>query len=162
MIKYGLICDNDHNFDGWFGSSSDFDSQRKRGLLECPVCSSSSIEKSLMAPAVVGSSAPPALLDSDSPDSSPPPQKSSGTDSDIVLVDSERRELLAKMKELRDELVSKAENVGRRFPEEARKIHYGESEARGIYGEANREDVEDLLEEGISVVPLPPLPDDAN
>ena len=166
MIKYGLTCDNDHNFDGWFGSSSDFDSQRKRGLLECPVCGSSGVEKSLMSPAVVGSSSsesPSSSASSGSSGSSDSSSDSSdSSSSDVALVDSDRRELLAKMKELRDELTSKAENVGSRFADEARKIHYGESDARGIFGEADPETVEDLLDEGIPVLPLPSLPDDAN
>ena len=142
MIRFNLSCNDDHDFDGWFSSSEDFDQQRKSGLIACPYCDSTRVSKSLMAPSV-----------------------STGRSKDAVAVatvDAHRRDLIGKMKELREAITSNAENVGQRFPEEARKIHYGETEERGIYGEANREEVESLLDEGIEIAPLPPVPDDAN
>ena len=142
MIRFGLICDHDHDFDGWFSSSADFDVQLKRGLVACPSCNPIKVSKSLMAPSV-----------------------STGRQKDKVAVatmDSARRQVVAEMKKLREQLTANSEDVGRRFPEEARKIHYGESAERGIYGEANREEVESLLEEGVQIAPLPPVPDDAN
>ena len=142
MISFNLICDNDHGFDGWFSSSQDFDGQKKRGLVSCPVCGSVKVEKSLMAPSV-----------------------STGRQKEkmaVATTDANRRALAVELKKLREKMTDGAENVGDRFPEEARKIHYGESEERGIYGEANREEVEGLLDEGVGVVPLPPVPEDAN
>ena len=142
MISFTLICDNDHGFDGWFSSSQDFDGQKQRGLVSCPVCGSVKVEKSLMAPSV-----------------------STGRQKEkmaVATTDANRRALAVELKKLREKMTDGAENVGDRFPEEARKIHYGESEERGIYGEANREEVEGLLDEGVGVVPLPPVPEDAN
>ncbi len=142
MIRFSLICDNDHDFDGWFSSSDDFDEQKERGLIACPMCDSVKVSKALMAPSV-----------------------STGRDKEalaVATVDAQRQELVQKMRELRNEITSNAEDVGRKFPEEARKIHYGETEERGIYGEANREEVESLLDEGVAIAPLPPVPDDAN
>jgi len=142
VISFNLICDNDHGFDGWFSSSQDFDGQKQRGLVSCPVCGSVKVEKSLMAPSV-----------------------STGRQKEkmaVATTDANRRALAVELKKLREKMTDGAENVGDRFPEEARKIHYGESEERGIYGEANREEVEGLLDEGVGVVPLPPVPEDAN
>ncbi|MGI9356874.1 MAG: DUF1178 family protein [Rhizobiaceae bacterium] len=142
MIRFNLSCNEDHDFDGWFSSSEDFDKQRKRGLIACPYCDSTRVSKSLMAPSVSTGRSKNAVA--------------------VATVDAHRRELIGKMKELREAITSNAENVGQRFPEEARKIHYGETEERGIYGEANREEVESLLDEGVEIAPLPPVPDDAN
>lgn len=142
MIRFGLICDKEHEFDGWFSSSDDFEAQLKRGLVACPSCNSIKVSKTLMAPSV-----------------------STGRQKDkleVATMDRARREVVAEMKKLRAQITSNAEDVGRKFPEEARKIHYGESEERGIYGEADRQEVESLLEEGIEIAPLPPVPDDAN
>ncbi len=142
MIRFSLICDQDHDFDGWFSSSEDFDKQKKRGLVACPMCNSVKVSKALMAPSVSTSRGKEAMA--------------------VATVDAHRRELVQKMRELRNEITANAEDVGRKFPEEARKIHYGETEERGIYGEANREEVESLLDEGVAIAPLPPVPDDAN
>ena len=142
MISFGLICDNDHEFDGWFSSSVDFDEQAERGLVMCPSCGSSKVSKSLMAPSVSTGRRKERL--------------------NVATMDAARREVLGEMKKLREQIVSNSEDVGKDFPEEARKIHYGESEVRGIYGEATRDDVESLLEEGVEIAPLPILPDDAN
>jgi len=142
MIRFSLVCEQDHDFDGWFSSSEDFDKQKKRGLIACPVCDSVKVSKSLMAPSVSTGRSKDAMA--------------------VATVGAHRRELVSKMKELREQITSNAENVGRKFPEEARKIHYGETEERGIYGEANREEVESLLDEGVAIAPLPPVPEDAN
>ncbi len=146
MIKYSLECDKDHLFEAWFGSSEDFDKQRKRGLIQCPSCGSNKVSKSLMAPRVTGTkkdkreSVPMAQM--------PAPQLPA--------------EMVEQLRKIKKHVEENAENVGDKFPEEARKIHYGESEARGIYGEANREEVESLLDEGVAIAPLPPVPDDVN
>ena len=142
MINFSLICEHDHEFDGWFSSSSDFDSQLKKGLVACPVCDSSKVSKSLMSPSV-----------------------STGRQKEKVALANmaaTQKEVADQLKVLRDKMTEGAEDVGRRFPEEARKIHYGETEKRGIYGEANREEVTALVEEGVEIVPLPTLPEEAN
>ena len=142
MIKFGLSCDHGHAFEAWFSSSDDFDTQQGRGLVTCPVCNSDKVEKSLMAPAV-----------------------STARSREKMAVSNEtamRSKVFAEMRKLRDKITENADNVGREFPEEARRIHYGESEPRGIYGEANKEEVGALLEEGIEIAPLPPVPEDAN
>ena len=142
MIRFTLACDQAHSFEAWFSSSDDFDSQKQRGLIECPHCGSAHVDKALMAPSVSTSKDTPAVQTSAMP--------------------KEAQEIMTKMRELRDAVLGQAENVGKKFPEEARKIHYGESEERGIYGESNRDDVEALLDEGIAIAPLPVLPDDRN
>lgn len=142
MINFALSCDQNHEFDGWFSSSSDFDNQLERGLITCPSCDSSSVVKSLMAPSV-----------------STGRQKEQRA---LAMVDATRKDIKTELKALHKKLTHGAEDVGRRFPEEARKIHYGESEQRGIYGEANREEVTSLVEEGVEILPLPVLPEDTN
>ncbi len=142
MIHLNLICDQSHEFDGWFSSSRDFDDQVKRGLVACPSCNSMKIDRALMAPSVSTSRKKEKLA--------------------VATIDAAQRQMVQEMKKLRDKITDGAEDVGRRFPEEARKIHYGETDARGIYGEANREEVESLLDEGVEIAPLPPVPDDAN
>jgi len=142
MIRFSLVCENDHEFDGWFSNSQDFEKQLKRGLVTCPSCASPKVSKSLMAPSVSTSRVKETMA--------------------VTKADTARRQLMGEMKKLRDKIVESSEDVGVRFPEEARKIHYGESEERGIYGEASRDDVESLLDEGIEIAPLPVLPDDVN
>ena len=147
MIKYSLICKQQHAFEGWFSNSKDFDDQKKRGLVTCPFCDTPSIEKSLMAPAVST-------------------QKSNApSESEVVTnapVTKEYADAMNKIREIRDQVQANSENVGNKFPEEARKIHYGEAEKRGIYGEASPDDVKELVEEGVEIVPLPVLPEDKN
>ena len=142
MIRFSLVCEKDHDFDGWFSNSEDFDKQTKRGLVTCPACNSPKVSKSLMAPSV---------------STSRKQEKISVTKADVA-----RRHLMDEMKKLREKMVENSEDVGARFPEEARKIHYGETEERGIHGEAGLDDVESLLDEGIEILPLPVVPDDAN
>lgn len=140
MIRFSLHCDKDHEFEGWFSSSADFDRQSQNGLVECPMCGSHKIGKSLMAPAVAVSR--------------------EATPSRPLAMDPEKREMMRKLKEMVQAVRANAEDVGERFPEEARKIHHGETEARGIIGKASTEDVKALIEEGIEIAPLPELPED--
>ncbi|WP_117196106.1 DUF1178 family protein [Rhizobium terrae] len=142
MIKYSLSCENAHTFEGWFSASADFDTQVASGFLTCPVCSSSSISKSLMAPSV-----------------STARKKE---EKQAMVMDIARQEAIAKIRQAIAEIKASAEDVGEKFPEEARKIHYGEADARGIVGQASLGEVRDLLEEGIEVAPMPVLPEDAN
>jgi hypothetical protein len=145
MIKYSLSCETDHLFEAWFSSSEDFDKQAKRGLVECPVCGSQKISKALMAPRVSGTgNADNQQVQTAAPDPAMPP------------------EMVQKLREIKQYVQANSENVGERFTEEARKIHYGDAEERGIYGTASRKDVASLAEEGVPVLPLPDLPEEKN
>jgi hypothetical protein len=157
MIKYDLRCERGHSFESWFQSSSAYDSQHKRKLVTCPNCGSAKVEKAIMAPRLSGtrkrgnaSSPPPATTES----------PSSATPAPLMM--AQERELRAKLKELRDHVVKNADNVGEKFPNEARKMHYGDIEHRPIYGEASPDEAKSLVEEGIEVMPLPVLPEDRN
>jgi hypothetical protein len=167
MIRYALNCDQGHTFESWFANSAAYDKQAKRGLVACPICGSAKVEKAIMAPnlaAKVGDSgtadprppAPPA------PPLQPAPTPPIPPKTPVAMMSTAERELRHKLKELRDHITKNAHYVGPRFPEEARKIHYGEAEHRSIYGEASPEEAKQLHEEGIEFHPLPILPDDKN
>jgi hypothetical protein len=159
MIRYALRCEHDHAFESWFQSSSAFDSQVRRKLVACPVCESTEVEKAIMAPRIVSKkgreSAPPV------PAPVPPPTPEAAPSAQPLLM-AQERELRTKLKELRDHIVKNADNVGERFPNEARKMHYGDIEHRPIYGEASPEEARALIDEGVEVSPLPVLPEDRN
>ena len=156
MIRYRLNCRKGHQFEGWFASSTAFDRQAKRGDVTCPRCGTSKVSKALMAPNIAKGDKPKRRA------------KSSGEQprQDVTKPETQRvaahTELAAAMRKLRAEIESKSEYVGTRFPEEARKIHYEESPARGIHGEATAEEAKSLSEEGIEFFPLPALPEDHN
>jgi hypothetical protein len=161
MIRYSLRCERDHAFESWFQDSSAYDAQVKRKLVSCPVCSSVKIEKAIMAPRIVGKKGreriepAPALAPA-----APAEIPAAATSTPLMM--AQERELRAKLKELRDHIVKNADNVGERFPNEARKMHYGDIEHRPIYGEASPEEARSLIDEGVEVSPLPVLPDDRN
>ncbi|MGJ5175392.1 DUF1178 family protein [Bradyrhizobium oligotrophicum] len=161
MIRYALRCERDHTFESWFQSSSAYDQQVKRKLVECPTCGSTKVEKAIMAPRIVSKKgrdvAPAAAV----PASAPPTQEVIPPGSTSLMM-AQERELRAKLKELRDHIVKNADDVGERFPTEARKMHYGETEHRPIYGEASLDEARELIDEGIEVAPIPVLPDDRN
>ena len=142
MIKYTLACDNGHSFEGWFSSGADFDRQAELGLVSCPVCGSATVGKELMAPSVSTA------------------RKKDETK--VLMMDQARKEAVAKIRELVTSIRENAEDVGVKFPEEARKIHYGEAEQRGLIGQATIDEAKALLEEGIEIAALPVLPDDVN
>jgi len=125
MIRYALVCDHEHSFEAWFGSSADYDDQAARGLVECPFCGSPAVRKQIMAPAVAGTK--------------PAPQ--------AVMMEA--------MARMRRHVEANFDYVGERFPQEARDIHAGETDARPIYGEASPKEVKALVEEGVPVAPLP-------
>lgn len=157
MIRYALHCDRDHQFESWFQSSSAYDSQVKRKLVTCPICGSAKVDKAIMAPRIVGKkgrATPPEPATTTAPEAAP-----SGPTS---LMMAQERELRAKLKELRDHIVKNADNVGERFANEARAMHYGDKEHRPIYGEASPDEAKSLIDEGIEVSPLPTLPEDRN
>ena len=161
MIRYALVCDQGHAFESWFADSAAYDKQAKRGLVSCPQCGSAKVEKAIMAPRLAGSrkGAAPVEMPAESPAAAPEkPQEKAP----VAMLSPQERELRAKLKELRDHLTQNADNVGPKFPEEARKMHYGEIEHRSIYGEATPDDAKALAEEGIEFHPLPILPDERN
>jgi hypothetical protein len=178
MIRYALRCERGHAFESWFQESSSFDKQAKRGLVSCPMCDSVKVEKSIMAPQIprkgrsaeqrageekvqravarkkkeaAAAPATPAATPAVPAPSSPEP-----------LVMAQDNEFRAKLKELRDHIKANADNVGDQFPEQARKMHYGEIEHRPIYGDASPNEAKALIEEGVDVLPLPVLPEDRN
>ncbi len=131
MIRYALTCDVGHEFEGWFGASADFDDQAERGLLACPICASGAVRKQIMAPAVSVT-------------------KARGDTGGVKAV------MMQAMGEVRRHVEENFDYVGDRFAAEARSIHEGSAEARGIYGEASPTEVKALKADGISVAPLPP------
>ena len=161
MIRYTLNCDSGHTFESWFASSSAYDKQAKRSLIACPVCNSSKIEKAIMAPRLGRGAATEEPIASPPvpPPAAAPPAVPAGQ---VAMVSPVEHELRKKLKELRDHIVKNADYVGPSFPEQARKIHYGEVEHRSIYGEATPEEAKELDEEGIAFHPLPVLPDEFN
>jgi hypothetical protein len=162
MIRYTLRCECGHAFESWFQSSSAYDSQIKRKLVTCPACGSVKVDKAIMAPQIVSKkgreSAVPAPVEP--AEVTPPPAPTQPSSTPLLM--AQERELRAKLKELRDHIVKNADNVGERFPAEARKMHYGDIEHRPIYGEASPDEARDLIDEGVEVTPLPVLPDDRN
>jgi len=161
MIRYSLICDRGHEFESWFADSAAYDKQAKRKLVSCPLCSSAKVEKAVMAPRLAGSKkrARPMDVSSASPEPAVPLPEAPAP---VAMMSPQERELRSKLKELRDHLTKNADNVGAKFPEEARKMHYGETEHRSIYGVASPDEAKDLAEEGIEFHPLPVLPDERN
>ena len=138
MIKYALRCDEGHGFEGWFSNSADYDEQAERNLLSCPVCGSAAVSKALMAPAVRTGRSKDAAADR-------------ARDAKLAAL---RSEMTDKARKVRDYVHQNFEGVGEKFPEEARKIHYGEAEDRPIYGKATPKEARELAEEGVSVAPL--------
>jgi len=140
MIKYRLVCSQDHEFDGWFAGSKAFDAQVGDGEIACPICANTDIRKALMAPSVVTSKR----------------SKRHVTPSETV----EQVQIL--MSKVRAHVESSFDYVGDQFADEARRIHYGEADEREIYGEATLDEAQELVEEGVPVAPLPLDPGKAN
>jgi hypothetical protein len=174
MIRYALNCDQGHAFESWFQNSAAYDQQSKRALVSCPVCGSAKVEKAIMAPRLAHADtvapdqpvAPPPAPLAGTPPAAPAQAKAQATraqaKAQVAMMSPPERELRQKLKELREHITKNANYVGSRFPEEARKIHYGETERRSIYGEASADEAKELHEEGIEFHPLPILPDDQN
>jgi hypothetical protein len=163
MIRYNLVCAKGHEFESWFAGSSAYDKQARRGLIECPMCGSTKVEKALMTPRLARSakskSIAPPVAESATAAAEPAAPEAPAP---VAVISPQEQELRTKLKELREHLVKNAENVGQQFPEEARKMHYGEKEHRSIYGTATPDDARALHEEGIEFAPLPVLPDERN
>jgi hypothetical protein len=183
MIKYQLICDEDHEFEGWFGDSAAFESQQDCGLLTCPSCGSAAVRRALMAPNLASpktrKSVPPqqpATAKSPFGPTSSGPASSGPTSSGpasygsapaapgtAALPEQAARRmhaLVSEMRALQTKIRDECRDVGDTFAEEARKMHYGEVEPEGIYGRATEEEREALDEEGIAVMDIPWLPKD--
>lgn len=141
MIRFSLVCENAHEFEGWFRSNDDFDTQKKRGFVDCPHCSSTKVEKALMAPAV---------------------STSRKQEKIALAMGEQQRQVMAEMKAFAERVKADADYVGDRFAEEARKIHFGEADQRGIYGEATPDEARALAEDGVEFMPLPVIPEDRN
>ncbi|MRG55205.1 DUF1178 family protein [Phyllobacterium sp. SYP-B3895] len=137
MIRFSLHCEHDHDFEGWFHSNDDFDAQVEKGLVACPACGSHNIGKALMAPSVT-----------------------TGRQKEKIAVAMSK--MVSELKEMTRKVRENADYVGSDFAEEARKIHFGEVEKRGIYGEASQEEVKSLLDDGVDVMPLPVFPEERN
>jgi hypothetical protein len=142
MIRYALRCDRDHEFEAWFRSSADYDRAAQAGANLCPFCGSVKVTKAPMAPAVAGTK--------------------KGEKVSLAAPDPRTQIMREALREFRKKVTEGADYVGDKFAEVARKIHYEETEARGIYGEASPEEAKALAEEGIGFHPLPPLPEDSN
>jgi len=141
LIRFSLSCDHDHEFEGWFRSSDDFEKQKKRGLIDCPECGSHRVQKSLMAPAV---------------------STSRKQEKVALAMNAEQRRIMTEMKTLSEKMRENADYVGDKFADEARKIHFGEAEERGIYGEASLDEAKSLAEDGVPFMPIPVFPDEQN
>jgi hypothetical protein len=141
LIRFSLSCERDHEFEAWFRNNDDFDKQKKRGFVECPHCGSAKVEKALMAPAV---------------------STARRQEKMALAMNDMQKKAMAEMKALSEKLRENADYVGDKFAEEARKIHFGETEARGIYGEATLEDAKSLAEDGVGFMPIPVFPEDRN
>ena len=141
MINYALICNNEHKFEAWFKNAHAYEEQSARGVLICPVCDSHDVQKQMMAPSIARA----------------------GTEKvSLAIGHPEHKQLRDALRALRKKVESEADYVGDKFAEEARKIHFKEVDERGIYGEATRDEVVELIEDGIDFMPLPNLPDEAN
>ncbi len=142
MIAYHLHCAKEHEFEGWFANSAAFDDQLQAGTLTCPICGDTKIAKAIMAPAVKGSVT-----------------KAKGQSEPTPEQQAKLRHYMAGYRKFVEE---NAEYVGKQFPEEARKIHYGETEERHIYGESTLQEAKALIDEGVEIAPIPPKPDELN
>jgi hypothetical protein len=154
MIRYALHCAKGHSFESWFQNSAAYDKQAKQKLVTCPHCGTAKVEKEIMSPRISGS-----RKRAEAPAS---PNEMTNEKTPVAMVSPQERELRKKLKELREHLTKNADNVGPRFPEEARKMHYGEIDHRSIYGEASPDEARKLHEEGVEFHPLPVLPDERN
>jgi len=142
VIHYSLVCDKSHKFDGWFSNAAAYDAQKLRGLVTCPICLTTAVDKAIMAPAV---------------------NRTDSTEKvSLSIGHPQHQQLREAMLALRNKVTSEADYVGDKFAEEARKIHFKEADPRGIYGEATRDEVAELIDDGVDFLPLPHVPDEAN
>ena len=141
MIRYDLVCENEHFFESWFKDSKTYQKQLEANKIACPKCNNSNISKSLMAPGI---------------------PKKTNTKNGNVIANSSSSSINNAIRKIRDEIKKNSEYVGDQFPEEARKIHYNEAEMRSIYGKASKKEITELVDEGIDIIQIPEIPDDKN
>ncbi|WEJ33763.1 DUF1178 family protein [Devosia sp. SD17-2] len=139
MIQYSLQCAKGHSFDAWFKNAAAYDEQKARGIVSCAVCGDGQVEKAPMAPAVA---------------------RTDHERRTVAAVHPEAAKIREMLREYRRKVMSEADNVGDRFAEEARKIHFEEVEARGIYGQASQDEIAALIEDGVNFMPLPDVGED--
>ncbi len=151
MIRYALLCEQDHQFESWFDNSSAYDKLQKAHLVECPHCGSSQTRKALMSPQI-----------STTRGNKQAPNKDSASSNQHAQMQKVQKELVEMARKVRRHIEKNAEYVGEKFVSEARKMHYAEAEQRNIYGSATTEEVSDLVNDGIDITPLPDLPEDKN
>jgi hypothetical protein len=141
MIRFALVCSEAHEFEGWFRDNADFDRQQKHNMVSCPVCETQSIGKAIMAPSV---------------------STSRSQEKITLAMGEDQRRMMSEMRAMTQKMKAGADYVGDKFADEARKIHDGDTEPRGIYGEATNEEARALIEDGIDFMPLPSFPEDHN
>lgn len=151
MIHYQLRCDQAHEFDGWFKDSATFDRQAKAGLVECPACGDVKVTRALMAPAVATRESLPVPVPAPKPPAEVAPQP-------VAAAGRIPAEMFALLQRMRAVVEKNCDYVGPEFATEARKMHNGEAEPRGIYGETTKDEAEALAEEGIEVAAIPWVP----
>lgn len=154
MIRYNLVCEAAHTFECWFPSSDSYEDQASRGLVSCPACGETRVTKAMMAPSVARRDRAPVAV--------PAAEAGSPPDAPVRMISEPERKIREMIKALHAHVAANSEHVGERFSVEARKIHYGEAESRAIHGQASLDEARALIEEGIDVAPLPPLPDERN
>ena len=163
MIKYQLICEQNHEFEGWFQDSGAFDAQAESGLLRCPLCDNDQVKRALMTPNLASPKRRKAI-EQPLADPAPKPANRALTQQSAPLIKSEQVQAfdaaLAELRQMQDKITRDCRDVGDNFAEEARKIHYGEAEAEGIYGQTTHAEREALEDEGIDVLDMPWLPPD--
>lgn len=154
MIKFALVCVGGHEFESWFQNGAAFDKQDEAGLILCPVCHTTKVTKAVMAPAIASRGRDelvPAAL-----------QPISADPANVALLDDRDRELRAAIEDIRARIFAHTDDVGACFSEEARKIHEGLAPERPIHGLASFEEAHALIEDGVKILPIPPLPGDYN
>ena len=151
MIRYSLVCDKGHTFESWFQNSKASDGQLKRGLVACPVCDSAKVTKAIMAPQIAATKRKKGKA-----------ARAEASAQPVALLSEKEQEARKLIKALHEHVKKNAEHVGEQFPKLARQMHYEEIKPRSIYGEAKPQEVRELIEEGVEIAPLPPLPDKGN
>ena len=178
MIKYALICDQGHTFESWFSNAQGYETQVKRGFVECPTCQTKQVSKAMMAPSVSTSRrkeairAQTAAMTAAAMQAQGHAQSAAAptpaipapveTPQPMALLDEGLQALRAMVRELHEKLTENSTDVGDRFTTEARDMHSGDAPLRPIHGRATLEEAKSLIEEGVPVLPLPTLPDEWN
>jgi hypothetical protein len=167
VIRYSFTCADGHGFEAWFRNAAACDEQIDAGLVTCGVCGGGDVRKALMAPAVSTKSnrrpdAPPTAAQDSAPEAAQTAESAGRLPMMSGGMGDEARKLVHAMRKFRETVTQHADYVGPQFAEEARKIHFGESQERGIYGEATPDEAKKLSEDGVDIVPLPILPEDQN